>query len=41
VAEHTTISLKKDTRDKLFRLKEYPSETYNSVILDLLEEKDE
>jgi len=35
----TTISISQETRDELFQLKESPDETYETVIRDLMADK--
>lgn len=36
--EKTTITVRPETRDKLFRLKESPADTYDKILTDLIEE---
>jgi len=39
MADHTTISLTPETRDKLFRQKNSPEDTYDDVIRSLIDEE--
>jgi len=39
MSDHTTISLARETRDKLFRQKESPDDSYDDVIRSLIDEE--
>ena len=39
-AKHTTIALAESTRNRLFRLKQEPEETYDDVVRSLLKDRE-
>ena len=39
MADKTTIAVRSETRDKLFRLKQSPEQSYDDVLADLLSEE--